>query len=783
MNLLTIILISATVLRNVAYLDVARGAFVQADVIIDRPAIEKITRPGKARAAGKDLVIDAAGLYLVPALIDLWVLPRASPGGNVWVNEFLAETRRKNELALIGCGVRAVGALPPVRTTPRSTGLDVHALGPWVTIPSSQPVTPYGLEEWNPHVFEISRLEQPADVAPLVARARQNRARGIILSLPRAAYIPATDIALIETLKQALRAHGLLLFGLTYGPVDERLLDLVAPDVLVGWLPDRPHERVTYEMPLFLEPQRIPDPTPHAVRLSLGVAYAFTRVGLDNEARRALATLDAHNVEVLKQRPAGRLLLGSGAGLPGIFFGPATIRALESFVDAGFTEAEALLIATANAYGFLNMEGAIAEGAAANLTLIRPDRSGILAALARPVALFSQGRLIVPDVLRYEIDSLGFSPLVMGTPLELTDFSDDKTALGSEWRAAILSFGLDGQWQANTLSGRKARGHGELWSKGGIINFVAGDTAAWDLSLYEGFKLEVEQCNTPCSIYVLSKAVHWTQGPAVYLKPGAAEVTSPCAPAVAGHVQGLYLKPVALGQGDYSISLRRLSLLEPGSMASRVAANLFTRIEHAVDLGDTALLWQARTQVDLGLRFYPTPEMRYLRVYVNYRLATMLPENDRIKGQLIEEALKLTRDEAALEMKILEYALMGLAAGIDPLKAILHGRRLNELADRLEREAADNPRARLVLGMAKLYTPAMFGGSLDRAVEHLAQSVARFRAAGPSDAYAWGRADAMVFLAEAHRKAGRQAQARQVLDELRALAPFYAYGALKRLAQ
>ncbi|MBE0433363.1 hypothetical protein IBX73_07850 [candidate division WOR-3 bacterium] len=782
MHLISILLFSATILRNVSYLDVAKREFMRGDVVIDNGSIHKVKPAGKARAAGKDFIIDAERYYLVPPLADIWVFLNGSPGGNIWVNEFIPDTRKKAELALAYCGVHAIGAPPPKR--PSRGGLTIHALGPWIRISSSQPVTPYGLEEWNPYVFRIMNLSQISDIDSIIGSAQRVGALGVVLSMPRTMVALEPDRHLVKELRRALMSNGLIMFGLSYGPVEERVLDFIAPDVLVGWLPEFPHQSVRFEMPLFLDSlARATRRVPHATRLSLDVYYAFTGVGVTKEAWKAIDLLSAHNVRVLKNRPAAGLLLGSGAGFPQRFFGPATIHALHKFVEAGFSNLEALAIATRNSSEFLGTRGAITEGSEANLTLLGSDPAEDLWAFTRPVALFRKGRLITAGGLEYEIDSLSREPLVIGKPLVIADFKKETTVLGSSWHDSYLSFGLDGKWERNTLTGKKARSHDELWSKGGIISFVSGDTSAWDFSFYEAFKLAVEACNTPCSVYVLSKATHWGESPGAYLGPESAEVILPLASPGADHVQGIRLKPMALGEGEYVIALRELSVIEPEQMPLRVAANLQGRIEEAVNAGDTVMLWQARTLVDLGRRLYPAAETRYLQAYVNYRLATMLPRGHHLKGRLIDEALEAVADEPGIEMQIVEYALMGLAAGINPLKAFVYARKLNELADRLQEEGKENPRALLVLGAAKLFTPPMFGGSPDRAVTYLEQSVALFKTQRGFAPYAWGRGDAMVFLSEAYKKVGRSKEARDVLAELRTVAPFYSYGAIRILGQ
>ncbi|GAH19030.1 unnamed protein product, partial [marine sediment metagenome] len=142
----------------------------------------------------------------------------------------------------------------------------------------------------------------------------------------------------------------------------------------------------------------------------------------------------------------------------------------------------------------------------------------------------------------------------------------------------------------------------------------------------------------------------------------------------------------------------------------------------------------------------------------------------------------LSKDEG-IEIRILEYALLGIQAGLNPLKAIFSGRRLNKIADHLLQEGKTNPRAHLVLGLSKLFTPSMFGGSIEKSIDHFQESISLYKCEQQILSFNnWGYADAFVFLSEAYKKSGQRSEARKILEELMTLFPYYIYGKIKLLS-
>lgn len=782
MGFLSFFLVCATVLRNVSYLDIQQGDIKTADIIIENECIKRITSPNRARVGSKDFLIDATGYYLMPSIIDLGIFKNGNPGGNIWVNEFSEEIRTKNEAALQYYGVYTIGVMGAVKDT--STNLDIYTIGPWVRIPSSSAITPYGFEEWNPYIFDVYNLKTVEDVATLIDSIIKTRPVGVILALPKDANISEKELILLKELRKQLTKNNFLLFGINYSAIENRILDIIKPDVLIGWLPEAIHNGVRYEMPLFLEQISLPEKLiPYSYRQSLHIPYAFPKVGISIKSKELVHNLTKHNLKVLKKRSPKNILLGSMSGFAQIFFGHGTLNSMNKLVEAGFSRLEVIRIATLYASDFLGKKkNGIYEGNEASFSILKDNPLDNLNVLAKPITLFKKGTLIMPDHVLFQVDSLHFSPLLYGKSLLITNFKKDVTTWGTVWNESPLSFGLDGRWEKNCLVGKKAKSFDEKWMKGGVINLESDLATGWDLSPYASLQLEFEKVNTPCSLFLLNKAAYTTESPRVLITPNLSKISMPLTEPYSRFVQGLLIKPLSIGKGEYRISLKKLILIAGEDFEAKLLDNLWKRVELGVFLGDTSFLWETRAQMSLVLKVHPSSKIRFLYGYVNYRLATIMKEDSR-KGKLIDEAIKMLSKDEGIEIRILEYALLGIQAGLNPLKAIFSGRRLNKIADHLLQEGKTNPRAHLVLGLSKLFTPSMFGGSIEKSIDHFQESISLYKCEQQILSFNnWGYADAFVFLSEAYKKSGQRSEARKILEELMTLFPYYIYGKIKLLS-
>jgi tetratricopeptide (TPR) repeat protein len=117
---------------------------------------------------------------------------------------------------------------------------------------------------------------------------------------------------------------------------------------------------------------------------------------------------------------------------------------------------------------------------------------------------------------------------------------------------------------------------------------------------------------------------------------------------------------------------------------------------------------------------------------------------------------------------VLLAACAALAAAEEPLRSVLHQRRLRQALARAEALDPDNPRLRLV---AYLYTSAHDADS-QQALEAV---LAAFRLHEDRHAYPeWGEAEALTLLGAIRLESGDLKGARDLLEEALLIAPDYA---------
>ena len=224
----------------------------------------------------------------------------------------------------------------------------------------------------------------------------------------------------------------------------------------------------------------------------------------------------------------------------------------------------------------------------------------------------------------------------------------------------------------------------------------------------------------------------------------------------------------------------------PDPARDRWADSARREIEAAVPAGDRARLGAARVLVERALAAFPDdPLLLHYAGYALWRESALLlgAGDQRGARALLEQAdALLARSEKRLalpETFALRASVAGQLIGTsrNPIDGMRLGPRSGALMDRAaEGDGARNPRVWLLKGMGALYTPAMFGGGLDRAAAHLQRALELFPADRPAPpAPAWGRADAYVYLGQVEAKRGDRDAARAAYRQALALQPDHAW--------
>jgi len=213
--------------------------------------------------------------------------------------------------------------------------------------------------------------------------------------------------------------------------------------------------------------------------------------------------------------------------------------------------------------------------------------------------------------------------------------------------------------------------------------------------------------------------------------------------------------------------------LSSASLAEGLAWGDFReRVHEAFGNGDSeALISLAQEREEKPLE--PAEWNAYWRTYLNYRAAYLAGEREADKEKLEACAetgkLAIERGENSGESHALLGLCFGQLAGTDMTAGMRHGSKAQSMLDEALMIAPENPRVLLAAGINDLYTPAQYGGDIDRAARRLEESRQAFSQRGTSDqaawAPAWGMMDVHAHLAIALALLDRPMDAREVLRD------------------
>ena len=219
----------------------------------------------------------------------------------------------------------------------------------------------------------------------------------------------------------------------------------------------------------------------------------------------------------------------------------------------------------------------------------------------------------------------------------------------------------------------------------------------------------------------------------------------------------------------------------PSSTRDRWADSARREIEAAVPAGDRARLEAARTLLDRALTAFPRdPLLQHYQGYALWREAALLLGSDEREAarSLLEQADRVL-EQSGTRLRLPETfavraAVTGQLIGLsrNPLTGMRLGPRSSALMEEAVEVGPRNPRVWLVKGINAMYTPAMWGGGLDKARSHLQRAQELFdRDAAAAAMPAWGEADVHIYLGQIHAKQGRVSEARAAYARALALQP------------
>jgi tetratricopeptide (TPR) repeat protein len=160
----------------------------------------------------------------------------------------------------------------------------------------------------------------------------------------------------------------------------------------------------------------------------------------------------------------------------------------------------------------------------------------------------------------------------------------------------------------------------------------------------------------------------------------------------------------------------------------------------------------AASQLDvMQLQRYSTDMLGYEKGLAQYRLA--LSANLLQKSDVAEKAIDgamatleaLEQQETDnVEIKALLAQVYGYKIALSPLKGAYYGPKSQTKLSEAEQLAPENPRVQLIKGIDALNTPALFGGSMERAMNAFDKSISAYENDQYSNYY-WGHAEAYTW--------------------------------------
>ena len=203
------------------------------------------------------------------------------------------------------------------------------------------------------------------------------------------------------------------------------------------------------------------------------------------------------------------------------------------------------------------------------------------------------------------------------------------------------------------------------------------------------------------------------------------------------------------------------------SGASKWADSASREIDAASDAGDIARLKKARTLIDRALTAFPNDALLlHYRGYALHREAGLqegLGHRDQVRP-LLEDAVKAL--EASIKVKpmaeshALLSSMLGRQIGFQPYKAMFLGPQSGQEMTAAIELGPNNPRVWLLRGTGAMFTPAAFGGGLEKAEAYLKKAEKLFANDHPvAPAPSWGKAELYAWLGQVYQKRNKNAEA------------------------
>lgn len=141
--------------------------------------------------------------------------------------------------------------------------------------------------------------------------------------------------------------------------------------------------------------------------------------------------------------------------------------------------------------------------------------------------------------------------------------------------------------------------------------------------------------------------------------------------------------------------------------------------------------------------------------------------------ELLEEII--SKDKSWGEPYALLSATYGLKMGYSPMQGIFLGSKSNGLIEKAKKFSPSSPLVRKVAANAKFFTPEMWGGDLEEAIENYEACIKLYESAPASLKSNWMYLDALAFQGQAYVKNAENAKAIATYEKALAAEPTFGW--------
>lgn len=207
-----------------------------------------------------------------------------------------------------------------------------------------------------------------------------------------------------------------------------------------------------------------------------------------------------------------------------------------------------------------------------------------------------------------------------------------------------------------------------------------------------------------------------------------------------------------------------------------------TTLDHGVNAGSIDSLRKARALFKHATNGNNHQALaHYYVALADYRVNTQY-DSEKEREPLLKDAIDHLKTATNLAPENADaWALLSACYGqrlsLDPLRGMTLGPKADEALAKAKELAPENPRVWIVSGTSDYFTPSMFGGDKERALEQFKKAARLAEKETVEDPLqpSWGHAEAYAWIGHAHMNAERYDEARASFEKALSINPKYGW--------